>query len=169
MPNPPTASVSQLECNLVVPLHRKYSSSDCTGTLASTTQIIADECVQIGKEGQIGSYMWRARTGRQKAVFFGQYEDKNCEIGVSPTESPNIFVLEGCYEPLGKLECLGNDLKLIAQKAGGSNCSETEVFRVFESVENACVSAAAVRFKLSSMHLSIGVGVFLHVILHFYQ
>ena len=145
-------------------LHTKYASDDCSGPETQTSQIIADKCVQIGsggKSGATGSYIWRERTGRQKVVDYGQYHDKDCKTGVSPTEMPNVFVLEGCHD-IGKLECLGDDVKLVAQRLGSSKeCLEKDTFGVFESVGSACVASAAVRcFRVPLLGLLFACAVF---------
>ena len=141
-------------------IHTKYASNDCTGTAAETVEIIVDKCVQFGKadENGGGSYIWRRRTGPKKAVYYGQYHDKDCKVGVSPTEIPNIFVLEGCHE-IGKLECFGGDLKLIAQRAGSSKeCLEADTFGVFESIGSACAASdGASRFRLPNLSLLFAV------------
>lgn len=145
-------------------LHTKYASNDCSGPETQTSQIIADKCVKIGTGGEsevTGSYIWRERTGRQKVVDYGQYHDKDCKTGVSPTEMPNVFVLEGCHE-IGKLECLGDDVKLVAQRLGSSKeCLEKDTFGVFESVNSACVAnAAACCFRVPMLGLLFACAVF---------
>ena len=124
VPNPPTEFGQSGSSNLSKLLHRKYSSSDCTGTLASTTQIIADECVQIGKEGQIAAC--GVRTGRQRLSFVSTGQ-KLRNRGQPYRVAKHLRAGRKARTP-GNWSVL-NDLKLIAQKAGGSNCSETEVFR----------------------------------------
>lgn len=145
--NPPTeygqSGSSKISHKLV---HSKYKSNDCSGVPTEKIQVIADKCFQ--QEG--GSYRWEAKTGRQKVVSYTQYTDENCVYGVSPTEIPNVFLLPGCYE-VGKLECLGNDAVLKAQRAGEEGCLEENTFGIFESIDAACAANSG---QLSSFELS---------------